>query len=71
MSHYFEGGSVLTASISCFVTSHAKMGRKTVKDAQPVIEDGWQSLRLNFGQSETNHDPPLYKPRDSIDVTAR
>ena len=56
--------------IPCFTTSHAGMGPDAVQDAKRLVVEGWPAIRFTFGVPNTNGNPAIFEPRESISMTA-
>ena len=56
--------------IPCFTTSHAGMGPAAVQDAKRLVAEGWPAIRFTFGVPDTDGDPDIFEPRESIAMTA-
>jgi galactonate dehydratase len=54
-----------------FATTQAPPGDEMIEQAQLLIEDGWQAMRLSFARGTDADDASIFEPRESIGMTAK
>jgi len=57
--------------VPAFATTIAPPGDKMIEEAQLLIDDGWQAMRLSFARNTDNDDESIFEPRESIGMTAK
>ena len=56
--------------VPCFATTGAPMGPRLIEDVRLLMERGWNVIRTTPGHPDTQGDPHLFEPRESIPLTA-
>jgi galactonate dehydratase len=57
--------------IPCFITTRSGMGPQLIDEVKELIDRGWNVIRTFPGKPETDEDPLIFEPRESIGLSAK